>query len=915
MDIISSIFKFLFVVLFVYWLWVPIAIVLFYRLIKRQLSIKDPVIDPISAIIMNVIIPKDNDKKELSAEQMFAGLHGILKEAHESSKHSDRFSVEIASQNGTINFYIWAPKHLASYIEGQIYAHYPSVQIKTLDKDYMKIGEGLSTQYREMVLIKDHALPIRTFLTFDVDPLASITNAMSKFAKEETFIVQYIMEPIADDWHKLSKEFAVKVKNKKQGFFLRDDGKLYIEPLRFAVDLIRSFWKPVDYSLSKEESALSSEETTMISAAQSKAEKLGYRAQIRLIYQGNNNVLATNRMQAMVGSFKQYNTTNLNGFKAVEYPINWNHIIDRTIDREGGIFNTEELASLFHFPHTSVETPNITWIATKVSEPPVNLPTLDNTAGHELSILGHTNFRETHTRFGIKRYDRPRHLYIIGKSGVGKSGLLTILSISDIFHNHGFAVIDPHGDLAQDIMGYIPRSRADDVVYFNPADLEYPISFNPMEISDPNLRPTIASEIVAVLSKMFDSWGPRLENLLRFTLLALLEYPESTMLDITRMLTDKKFRDEVIKYITDPIVKNFWVQEFNTWNDKYAQEAVSPVLNKVGQFTANPLVRNLIGQPKSSFDIRHIMDHGKILIADLSRGKIGEDNANILGALMITKIQLSAMSRAYIPLEKRRPFYLYVDEFQNFATNSFAVILSESRKFGLYLTVANQYISQMSEEVRNAVFGNVGSIITYRVGVDDAEYLSKYFSPSFSPADLQNLSLRHICVSISINGEVSIPFSATTLDLPPKMDDSLEYIIGLSRAKYAKPRAEVEKIILESLNSKNNPNNKPSQSSMANNNPIPAVSINHSGSSNHHKNEQPLQHNPEVSINPKLAGIVPKNYSQMIPTQSQQSSNSNQQHRNSNNNNPNQNNDRNNSSNQNSNQSNGSNGQRRRRRR
>jgi hypothetical protein len=297
---------------------------------------------------------------------------------------------------------------------------------------------------------------------------------------------------------------------------------------------------------------------------------------------------------------------------------------------------------------------------------------------------------------------------------------LELFALSDIFHNQGYAIIDPHGDLAVNNMKFIPGSRMKDVVYFNPADTAHPVGFNPLEVTNPEQKSNISSEVIGVLKRMFgESWGPRLEYILRYTILALLDRPETTMLDITRMLTDKKFRNETLTYCQDTVVLNFWKVEFASWNDKFVAEAVAPVLNKVGAFTANPVIRNIIGQPKSTFNIRQIMDDGKILVVNLSKGLIGEDNASILGSFLVTKIQLAAMSRSDIPdIRDRRPFYLYVDEFQNFATDSFATILSEARKYGLNLTVANQYISQMSETVRDAVFGNVGTMISFRVSAD-----------------------------------------------------------------------------------------------------------------------------------------------------------------------------------------------------
>jgi hypothetical protein len=336
-----------------------------------------------------------------------------------------------------------------------------------------------------------------------------------------------------------------------------------------------------------------------------------------------------------------------------------------------------------------------------------------------------------------------------------------------------------------------------DVVYFNPADTAYPLGFNPLEVTNPAQKTNISSEVIGVLKRMFgESWGPRLEYILRYTILALLDRPTTTMLDITRMLTDKKFRQETLGYCQDTVVLNFWKNEFATWNDKFVAEAISPVLNKVGAFTANPIIRNIIGQPKSTFNIREIMDQGKILIVNLSKGLIGEDNASILGAFIVTKIQLASMSRSDIErVEDRRPFYLYVDEFQNFATDSFATILSEARKYGLNLTVANQYISQMSENVRDAVFGNVGTMVCFRVSADDAPILSKQFEPEFEPNDLLQMHNRNFVINMVIKGEKSPAFNATTLTLPKPQTDNTGRIIENTRRNYSRSRAEIEEEI------------------------------------------------------------------------------------------------------------------------
>ena len=416
------------------------------------------------------------------------------------------------------------------------------------------------------------------------------------------------------------------------------------------------------------------------------------------------------------------------------------------------------------------------------------------------------------------RYDRSRHVYIIGQTGAGKSGTLELFALSDVFHGHGYAIIDPHGDFAVNNMKFIPGARVQDVVYFNPADTAHPLGFNPLEVTDPNQKTNISSEVIGVLKRMFgESWGPRLEYILRYTILALLDHPNTTMLDITRMLTDKKFRKEVLASCTDTVVLQFWNVEFASWNDKFQSEAIAPVLNKVGAFTANPIIRNIIGQPKSTFNIRQIMDEGKILVVNLSKGLIGEDNAAILGSFMVTKIQLAAMSRQDIPnIEDRRPFYLYVDEFQNFATDSFATILSEARKYGLNLTVANQYISQMSDTVRDAVFGNVGTMISFRVSADDSPILSKQFEPNFEALDLLQMHNRNFVINMVIGGEKTPAFSARTLNLPPAQADNTAAIIEHTRRHYSRARAEVEQEISELVQPRSNaPAAQPPQPNVA----------------------------------------------------------------------------------------------------
>lgn len=739
-------------------------------------------------------IPRTNDKKELSAEQMFAALHGVLKTKRELLNNiQDHISFEIAAIGQRIRFYVWLPKNLQSFVEGQIYAQYPTAQISEVEEDYaLRTLEQKVIYSTELTLTDHETIPIKTFPSFEVDPLAAITATLAKLEPNEEMWVQMIVRPISDEWHRQSSKIVNRIKT-GQGVWTNPG----LASINYIGQALGALVRPAATPAKPYEP--SERDKTRITAIEEKSRKLGYQVKIRILYAGNDQNTAKLRMQAMVGTFKQFNTTNLNGFQSKFASFDNVKLADyqkRQFIDKGFILNIEEVASVFHLPHTTVETPNIVWATTKTAEPPANLPGYGQYPAEDISLFGITNFRGSNNMFGMLRADRGRHVYILGQTGTGKSGLLELLTLSDIYYNQGFAVIDPHGDYATNVLRYVPERRINDVIYFNPADTDFPIGFNPLEVTDSASKGQISSELVGVMKRMFDSWGPRLEYILRFTLLALLDYPNSTMLDITRMLTDKSFRNDVIAHIDDPVVKNFWTTEFASWNEKFANEAIAPVLNKVGAFTANPIIRNIIGQPHSTFNIRRAMDEGKIFIVNLSRGLIGEDNASVLGSMIVTKIQLAAMSRADIPrLEDRKPFYLYVDEFQNFATDSFGVILSEARKYGLNLTVANQYISQMEETVRGAVFGNVGTMITFRVSPDDSPFLVKYFEPQFEAGDLSNFHNRHFVTSMSINGEKAAAFSGTTLNIPEPQHVQMDEIIARSRQQYASDRTYVEQMI------------------------------------------------------------------------------------------------------------------------
>jgi len=787
-----------------WFIWVPLTLVLAYLTYRNFKKAKK--VETFNWTLMTIEVPKNNEQKAEAAENMFASLHGILRNSDElrmTGGVQEHLSFEIASFAQKIHFYVRVPEHLAKFVKGQIEAQYENVEIKMKDvADYTEDTDRYpSVATAELTTNNSYYLPLKISESLEVDPLASITSAMVKNdSVDEALWVQILVKPIADTWQRKAGKAIDKIKSGRT--VKRDLGGLI-----WFLEILKALWEPPQ-STANVSVELDERRKEQVTAAEKKSQKLGYEVKIRLAALSNSTEFSRQEIQSLFGTFKQFNSTNLNGFRmrgAIDFSReSLNKFHTRDFSNAGFILNIEELAAIYHLPHANVKTQGIVWADVKKAEPPNNLPiiTSGQEDAQEISAFGMSDFHGAYQQFGIRRFDRSRHMYIIGQTGTGKSGMLELLALSDIFHHaddpalkNGYAIIDPHGDYAVSNLRFIPASRMEDVVYFNPADTEFPLGFNPMEVYDPAMRNNISSEIISVLKKLFDnSWGPRLEYILRYTLLALLEYPNTTLLDITKMLTDKKFREKVLVSVTDTVVRNFWEVEFASWTERYIAEAVPPILNKVGAFVANPIIRNIIGQPKSTFNIRQIMDEGKILIVNLSKGLIGEDNAAVLGSFLVSKVQLAAMSRSDIPrVEDRRSFYLYVDEFQNFATESFATILSEARKYGLNLTVANQYISQMEESVRDAVFGNVGTMVSMRVSAEDAPLLAKHFEPQFEAADLLDMHNRRFLISMIINGEKASPFSATTLSLPtPPTNNNFEQIVAHSRANYARSREEVE---------------------------------------------------------------------------------------------------------------------------
>ena len=782
--------------------------------------------------VLTIRVPKESEIGPIAAEHLFSTLHGLTTKFSFWQKlkgySSDTVSFEIAHVNGAIKFYVAFPERLRNLVEGQIYAQYPEIEMED-SEDYSYSTGKENALGVELNLIKSELYPIKRYPQFDnksadvgFDPLAGITSSLVKFNNsEDQAWIQVSVTPLNDKWR---KTFAKCLGFLKGGSLW---GKLYVKiilsrklwvkivlfPIYFILLLVSLFVKPVNVEEQSNESknitesiTQKHEKETAVMASVDKISRLLFNCSIRIIYlpKDKANESSKIKLQEIAASFKQFNLPYLNGFEYKDYFFGKNIVKKyrkRIIDNSF-VLNNEELATLYHLPNLSVKTPLIYWVSSKKLEPPRDLP--DINSSESITILGKSNFRREKKVFGIKTSDRRRHVYIIGKTGMGKSTLLENMIYSDIVNGKGVGVIDPHGDLADSVLSFIPANRTNDVMLIEPFDTEYAVAFNMLENINPALSSIVCSGLVGIFKKLYvDSWGPRLEHILRNTILSLLEYPGTTMLGIIRILQDEDYRRKVVRKIQDPVVKTFWLSEFEKMQDKIRIEAISPILNKVGQFLSSHTIRNIVGQPKSTVNLRFAMDKGKIIIINLSKGKIGEDNSALLGSMFITKFQLDAMTRADVPEKDRKDFYLYVDEFQNFATEAFATILSEARKYKLNLTMANQYIAQMPDEVRDAVFGNVGSTLSFQVGFDDAEYLSQQYGEEILPSDLVSLSKYTAYMRLLIDGMPSKTFSMATLPSPNLTIDyeRISTVRRVSNERYAEKISVVEdKIRRWSLN-------------------------------------------------------------------------------------------------------------------
>ena len=709
-----------------------------------------------------VTIPRETEVTPESAATFLSTFPNILQKSlfdiWIKGEPQPVIALEVAVWEQKIRFLVSCNSSLAQFVSSQIQSTYPLAMITPIEDPLPSLVNKLEVGELRLALASFY--PLKTWADFrETDPINSYLSVLSKVSADEVVYLSWVLSKAPNDWQgagrgAIDRGRAMGVSGQQA------NGRGYTE----------------------RRGSLPNQRGIEEKIAQS-----GFAVNFRV------GATSSSRLNELAAVFGVFAKPDGNAWKLVRPLWGKEGWRKKLLNRVGGgkrVVAVAEMATLWHLPSEKVKIPMILWGQNVLSEPPENLPIAEGKTEEEkakINFFGRTIFKNRDLIFGIKDTDRRRHLWVIGKTGTGKSTLIANMAIDDMKKGRGVAIIDPHGDLSETILDYVPASRLNDVIYFNPIDRDRPVRLNILEVKDPAQRELVVSGIVAIFNKLYGhSWGPRLEYILRNTLLALSEGPGATLVDVPRLLTDRSYRAEVEAKLQDPVIKRYFENEFDKMPEKMLQESISPILNKVGQFVSSPLIRAIIERPTSSIDMEAVMNEGKILIANLSQGKLGEDNAALVGAMLITKFQLAAMNRVEMGENDRRDFYLYVDEFQNFATTSFIKILSEARKYKLNLMMANQYMAQIPIDVQKAILGNAGSIVSFNIGAEDARIIMKEFGEVFTDKDLVNLENYQIAVRLMIDAMSGRAFVARTLPLPNSRNENRSKVIRVSRERWGR---------------------------------------------------------------------------------------------------------------------------------
>jgi hypothetical protein len=715
--------------------------------------------------------------------------------------------LEVANPSSSeeIFFYLSMPKRFRENIEKQLHSFFPNAVIEKVS-DYTVFSPDSATAVAVLGLSKNHALPLRTYRSIGIDPLSEISNALSRLNTEaEGAAIQIVLAPAPTGWRSSGHEIAQKMQGGKrlrdaqEDSLMKNAGK---EIGKGMIGVLSGGNMPTPQSdPSEKQVALTPEEQDLVKAIDGKANKAAFSANIRLVATAETHERAAEILSHMENAFSQFENPEVNLFRVLRRVKEKQAVFEyifRTFDEEdASVLGVEEVSSIFHFPISTTETPKIKWLKAGAAPPPINIPS-------EGLLMGYNDYRGTKTEIRITDNDRRRHLYTIGQTGAGKSNFLQEMAKKDAISGKGFCFIDPHGDAIEDILTAIPKERAEDVIIFDPADVERPIGINMLEFdpAHPEQKTFIINEMIGIFDQLYDlkaTGGPMFEQYMRNAMLLIMEHPESgsTLMEISKVLSDEDFRRFKLDHCTNPIVRDFWLKEAEKAGGEAALANMVPyITSKLTAFISNDIMRPIIAQQKSALNFREIMDSGKILLINLSKGKIGEINARLLGMVIVGRLLMSALSRVDMAESERKDFYLYLDEFQNVTTNSVAQILSEARKYRLCLILAHQFIAQLKEDISKAVFGNVGSMVAFRVGPEDGEFLEKQFSPIFSANDLMNVDNYNCFARILMNGELTKPFNMKTYAPTKGSQEVANALKELSRLRFGRDAATVNREIM-----------------------------------------------------------------------------------------------------------------------